>query len=56
MGPSPARRDELPSIVVGKYLKLVYESHSPHATLDLADLNHDGKLDIYDLGAVFKQV
>ena len=49
------RRDELPSIVVGKYLKLVYESHSRHATLDLVDLNHDGKLDIYDLGAVFKQ-
>ena len=48
------RRDELPSIVVGKYLKLVYESHSLHATLDLADLNHDGKLDIYDLGAVFR--
>ena len=49
------RRDELPSIVVGKYLKLVYESHSQHATLDLADLNHDGKLDIFDLGAVFRR-
>jgi len=55
VSPSPARRDELPSIVVGKYLKLVFESHSQHATLDLADLNHDGKLDIFDLGAVFKQ-
>jgi len=55
VGPSPARRDELPSIVVGKYLKVVYESHSQHATLDLEDRNHDGKLDIFDLGAVFKQ-
>jgi len=55
VGPSPARRDELPSIVVGKYLKVVYESHSRHATLDLADLDHDGKVDIFDLGAVFKQ-
>jgi len=41
--------------VVGKYLKVVYESHSQHATLDLEDRNHDGKLDIFDLGAVFKQ-
>lgn len=49
-----AGRDvELPGIVRGKYLKLICDFHEAMGTLDLSDLNADGKLDVYDLGAVF---
>jgi hypothetical protein len=47
------RRDELPRVVLGKYLKLVFEQHECRGTLDSSDLNADGHLDIYDLGAIF---
>jgi len=43
---------ELPRLVLGKYLKLVYDMHEEAATLDSADLNADGQLDIFDLDAV----
>lgn len=49
------RRYELPRIVLGKYLKLVYEAHERSKTLDSLDLNADGTLDILDLGTVFKK-
>jgi hypothetical protein len=47
------RRDELPRLVLGKYLKLVFEFHEAAGTLDAADVNADGRLDILDLGAIF---
>lgn len=51
-----ARRYQLPRIVLGKYLKLVYEFHERQGTLDRADLNRDGKLDVYDLGVMLQPV
>jgi HNH endonuclease len=48
------RRYELPRIVLGKYLKLVYEAHERSNTLDSSDLNTDGHVDIFDLGSIFK--
>lgn len=47
------RRYEVPRIVLGKYLKLIYELHEHQGTLDKDDLNNDGKLDVYDLGVIF---
>ena len=47
------RIDDLPRLVLGKYLKLVFEFHEEAGTLDAADLNHDGTLNVYDLGAIF---
>jgi hypothetical protein len=34
---------------------LVFEAHQAGGTLDSADLNEDGKLDVYDLGAVYRK-
>jgi hypothetical protein len=48
------RRYEVPRLVLGKYLKLTYDFHERAGTLDDPDVNGDGKLDIFDLGAVFK--
>jgi len=48
----PERRYEIPRIVLGKYLKLVFDRHEAAGTLDAEDVNADGKLDVYDLGAV----
>lgn len=47
------RRYEVPRLVLGKYLKLVYDVHEARNTLDSADINQDGKLDVFDLGSVF---
>lgn len=47
------RRYDIPRLVLGKYLKLVFDCHSKRGTLDSSDLNADGKLDVYDLGRVF---
>ena len=41
---------EVPRIVLGKYLKLVFDIHEKNGTLDTGDLNEDSKLNIYDLG------
>ena len=43
------RKDLVPRLVAGKYLKLLYEIHDSRGTLDSADLNGDGKLDVLDL-------
>lgn len=43
------RKDDLPRIVAGKYLKLLYEIHEKNGTLEMRDLNGDGKLDVMDL-------
>lgn len=48
------RHEEIPGIVKAKYLKLMWDFHEAMGTLDLGDLNADGKFDVYDLGAVFR--
>jgi hypothetical protein len=46
------RLDEIPKLVLSKFLKLAYKIHETQGTLDLSDPNMDGVLDIYDLGVV----
>jgi hypothetical protein len=48
----PDRIDEIPKLVLSKFLKLAYRIHETQGTLDLKDPNMDGVLDIYDLGVV----
>jgi len=48
------RQYEIPRIVLGKFLKLAYDLHDRQGTLDSADLNGDGKLDIFDLAIVIQ--
>ncbi len=48
------RHEEIPGLVKGKYLKLVFDFHEALGTLDLPDINADGSLDVMDLGAVFR--
>jgi hypothetical protein len=47
------KKYEIPRLVLGKYLKLVFEHHQGMGTLDAIDLNADGNLDVLDLGATF---
>lgn len=47
------RKDELPRIVAGKYLKLLFDLHAAQGTLEQSDLNGDGKLDVLDLEVYF---
>lgn len=49
------KEKDIPKMVWSKYLKLVYNFHLAHRTLDKSDLNHDGVLNIMDLGAIFKK-
>lgn len=44
--------DEIPKLVLSKFLKLSHKLHETQGTLILEDLNMDGMLDIYDLGTV----
>ena len=46
------RMEEIPKLVLSKYLKLVYDFHEQNGTLNDSDLNADGKLDVIDL-AIF---
>lgn len=46
------RLDDIPKLVLSKFLKLVYKVHETQGTLDLKDPNMDGVLDINDLGVV----
>jgi len=46
------RLDEIPKLVLSKFLKLAYRLHETQGTLKLKDPNMDGVLDIYDLGVV----
>ena len=48
------RQYEIPRLVLGKFLKLAYDLHDRQGTLDSADLNGDGKLDIFDLAVVIQ--
>jgi len=50
-----ARKYEIPRIVLGKYLKLVFDFHENKGTLDSSDLDMDGSLNVFDLGAIFKK-
>jgi hypothetical protein len=43
------KKDKIPRLIIGKYLKLLYEVHEKRGTLDASDLNGDGKLDVLDL-------
>jgi hypothetical protein len=42
-------KDEIPRLIIGKYLKLLYEIHKSRGTLHASDLNGDGKLNVLDL-------
>jgi len=46
------KMDEIPKLVISKFLKLSYRLHETQGTLHLKDINLDGVLDIYDLGVV----
>lgn len=46
------RIDEIPKLVISKFLKLSYRIHEVQGTLNLKDPNMDGVLDIQDLGVV----
>lgn len=48
----PELIDQIPKLVLSKFLKLAYRLHEIQGTLDLKDPNMDGVLDIYDLGIV----
>lgn len=45
---------EIPRIVMGKYLKMLYVCHECRDTLFRDDLNADGKINLLDLGYIFK--
>jgi len=45
---------ELPRVVYGKYLKMIYICHECRGTLDSEDINMDGKINVLDLGEIFK--
>lgn len=46
---------KVPREVWKRYLKLVWEYHAMHRTLDRTDLNMDGTLDLLDLTVVFRK-
>ncbi|HVO71299.1 MAG TPA: HNH endonuclease [Aggregatilineaceae bacterium] len=48
----PEHTDEIPKLVLSKFLKLAYRLHETQGTLDAKDANMDGVLDIHDLGVV----
>jgi HNH endonuclease len=49
------KRNEIPRLVEGKYLKLIYKCHECRGTLDSTDINMDGEINVMDLGAIFKK-
>jgi hypothetical protein len=48
------RKEEIPPMVLSKYLKLVYDFHEARGSLDNTDINQNGKLDVMDL-SIFQQ-
>jgi hypothetical protein len=46
------RQYEIPRLVLGKYLKLIFDIHEQMGTLDAVDCNADGQLNVLDLGAI----
>lgn len=49
------KADSIPRKVWSRYLKLVWEFHTLHRTIDRADINKDGKLDLMDISAIFRR-
>lgn len=49
------KRYEMPRIVMGKYLKMLYVCHECRETLQKSDLNADGNFDLLDLAYIFKR-
>lgn len=49
------RRYEMPRVVMGKYLKMLYICHECRETLDKSDLNLNGKFNLLDLAHIFSQ-
>lgn len=43
------KKDKLPRVVEGKYLKILYEIHKNNRMLQANDLNKDGKFNVLDL-------
>jgi hypothetical protein len=43
------KKDQIPRLIIGKYLKLLYDIHEARGTLGASDLNGDGKFDVLDL-------
>ncbi len=41
--------DHIPALLEKKYLKTIYYCHECNGTLEAADLNGDGRLDVFDL-------
>ncbi len=41
---------DIPRVVLGKYLKLIYDYHEQNGTLNASDINRDGTFNVYDLG------
>jgi DNA-directed RNA polymerase subunit RPC12/RpoP len=48
------RRYEMPRIVMGKYLKMLYICHECRNTLESSDLNNDNEFNLLDLSAIFQ--
>lgn len=46
---------DVPRLVKGKILKLVYSEHEKRGTLQKSDIDGDGELGLSDLCAIFKQ-
>jgi hypothetical protein len=46
------KRYEIPRIVLGKYLKLIYEIHERQGTLERTNFKPGVELNIYDLGVI----
>jgi hypothetical protein len=44
--------DDIPRVVEGKYLKLIYDIHKSRGTLESTDLDGDGDLTVLDLGFI----
>lgn len=48
------KKEAIPKNVWKKYLKLIWDFHALHRTLDKSDLNEDGQLNILDLNVIFR--
>ena len=47
-------RNKIPRVVEGKYLKLAYLCNECRGTLNQSDPNKDGRIDVFDIGCIFK--
>jgi hypothetical protein len=49
------KAEKIPREIWKRYLKLVWQFHVIHRTLEKVDINQDGKLDIQDIAAIFRR-